>query len=38
MLRISALNDAAAHLGLAVDLPLANARFMMPTRWRTPTL
>ena len=30
MLRISALNDAAAHLGLAVDLPLANARAICP--------
>lgn len=29
-LRISALNDAAAHLGLAVDLPLANARAICP--------
>jgi protein ImuB len=30
MLRISALNDAAAHVGLAVDLPLANARAICP--------
>jgi protein ImuB len=30
MLRISALNDAAAHFGLAVDLPLANARAICP--------
>jgi protein ImuB len=30
MLRISALNDAAAGLGLAIDLPLANARAICP--------
>jgi protein ImuB len=30
MLRISALDDAAAHAGLAVGLPLANARAMCP--------
>ncbi len=30
MLRISALNDAAAQVGLAVDLPLANARAICP--------
>jgi protein ImuB len=30
MLRISALNDAAVHVGLAVDLPLANARAICP--------
>jgi protein ImuB len=30
MLRISALNDAAAHFGLEVDLPLANARAICP--------
>ena len=30
MLRISALDDAAAHLGLAVGLPLANARAICP--------
>jgi protein ImuB len=30
MLRISALDDAAAHLGLVVDLPLANARAICP--------
>ncbi len=30
MLRISALNDAAVHFGLAVDLPLANARAICP--------
>ncbi|WP_425304960.1 Y-family DNA polymerase [Bradyrhizobium erythrophlei] len=30
MLRISALNDAATHVGLAVDLPLANARAICP--------
>ena len=29
-LRISALDDAAAHLGLAVGLPLANARAICP--------
>jgi protein ImuB len=30
MLRISALDDQAAHLGLAVGLPLANARAICP--------
>ena len=30
MLRISALDDAAAHFGLAVGLPLANARAICP--------
>jgi protein ImuB len=30
MLRILALDDAAAHFGLAVDLPLANARAICP--------
>jgi protein ImuB len=30
MLRISALDDAAVHLGLAVGLPLANARAICP--------
>jgi len=30
MLRISALDDKAAHLGLAVGLPLANARAICP--------
>ncbi|HET7889108.1 MAG TPA: DNA polymerase Y family protein [Bradyrhizobium sp.] len=30
MLRISALNDAAAQVGLALDLPLANARAICP--------
>jgi protein ImuB len=30
MLRISALDDAATHLGLAVGLPLANARAICP--------
>jgi protein ImuB len=30
MLRISALDDAAAHVGLAVGLPLANARAICP--------
>ena len=32
MLRISALDDAAAHVGLAVGLPLANARAICPRR------
>jgi protein ImuB len=30
MLRISALDDAAAHFGLAIGLPLANARAICP--------
>ena len=30
MLRISALDDSAAHFGLAVGLPLANARAICP--------
>jgi protein ImuB len=36
MLRISALDDAAAHFGLAVGLPLANARAIWPMRPPTP--